>query len=438
MLLQGELGMNYKTILATIATMMASAITPTIFAASAPTWNKLIKAIQDGDLSTVQALMPVRGPRAIQPNEATHAGKTPLKMAQYEYAQARGVKKAKIQKVLIYINNLAKSPVAPKSIVPTRAALKPVVLKKPVAAKQVAPKIAMLKKPLQAKPIQLKPIQLKPVRVQPKPAQRLPIGVKKPTIVPRKTIVTPVKLIPAANNKPVWDRLIKAIERDDVTAVAAIVPAHIAPSERTKIHGRTPIQMAHYGNARKVIAYLQGLQAGAPARGQMQPAVATGNVLYFYDKAKPYYELTNFWYDPTKPRNLFKLKGMNWPTSEHYFQAQKFSNNPGIVQAIIKAPSARDAFDVAQQNNAAVDPSWHKGNPPRKEQVMYEALQAKFTQNPALRALLLSTGNAQLVEASPVDAYWGTGPIINGKWQGKNRLGILLMRLRTEMHLGKI
>ena len=60
---------------------------------------------------------------------------------------------------------------------------------------------------------------------------------------------------------------------------------------------------------------------------------------------------------------------------------------------------------------------------------MREALAAKFTQDAGLRALLLSTGEAPLVQLKPGDAYWGTGP--NGR--GRNALGALLMELRAAL-----
>ena len=63
---------------------------------------------------------------------------------------------------------------------------------------------------------------------------------------------------------------------------------------------------------------------------------------------------------------------------------------------------------------------------------MREVLRAKFTQHPDLRELLLSTGNARLVEAgrtdNAVNREWGE---VNGK--GMNKLGVLLMELRAEL-----
>jgi ribA/ribD-fused uncharacterized protein len=64
-----------------------------------------------------------------------------------------------------------------------------------------------------------------------------------------------------------------------------------------------------------------------------------------------------------------------------------------------------------------------------KDQVMLEALRAKFTQHEDLRAILLGTGEARLVEHTANDSYWGDG----GDGSGKNRLGQLLMGLREEL-----
>ncbi len=63
---------------------------------------------------------------------------------------------------------------------------------------------------------------------------------------------------------------------------------------------------------------------------------------------------------------------------------------------------------------------------------MRGVLRAKFTQHQDLRELLLSTGDARLVESAktdnPVNRLWGE---VNGK--GKNMLGVLLMELRSEL-----
>lgn len=68
----------------------------------------------------------------------------------------------------------------------------------------------------------------------------------------------------------------------------------------------------------------------------------------------------------------------------------------------------------------------------------------KFEQNPDLKALLLSTGDSILAEASPKDSVWGiamdaetaarTDP---SNWPGESLLGKILMELRQEFGGGK-
>ena len=64
---------------------------------------------------------------------------------------------------------------------------------------------------------------------------------------------------------------------------------------------------------------------------------------------------------------------------------------------------------------------------------------AKFTQNPAMKHHLLSTGNKRLAEASPPDPVWGVGlraddPRAKGprQWRGKYLLGEALSAIREE------
>lgn len=64
-----------------------------------------------------------------------------------------------------------------------------------------------------------------------------------------------------------------------------------------------------------------------------------------------------------------------------------------------------------------------------KVNVMREAVLAKFSQHDELRELLLSTGDAKLIEHTENDDYWGDG----GDGSGKNMLGRILMDVRTAL-----
>ena len=116
----------------------------------------------------------------------------------------------------------------------------------------------------------------------------------------------------------------------------------------------------------------------------------------------------------------------NWLTTEHYFQAQKFVGTP-LVGTIQMLERPREAFEKSRDPHYS---KWRRSDwESVKEDVMYKALQAKFTQHEKLRRKLLETGDRELIEHSPHDSYWGDG----GNGMGKNRLGELLMKLRREM-----
>jgi len=54
-----------------------------------------------------------------------------------------------------------------------------------------------------------------------------------------------------------------------------------------------------------------------------------------------------------------------------------------------------------------------------KDNIMWEAVLCKFKTHTDIRNILLSTGNAEIVENSPIDFYWGCG----ADGSGKNMLG---------------
>jgi N-glycosidase YbiA len=158
----------------------------------------------------------------------------------------------------------------------------------------------------------------------------------------------------------------------------------------------------------------------------------TGAYLYdpskticFYDAHHQYYEFTNFYSAP------ISHGGIVYPTSEHFFQAQKFINYPAISSQILSAPSPREAFDRARAHASFVRSDWHSG---AKDQAMLLALELKFSQHSGLKKLLVSTGDKLLVEHTTNDDYWGD----NGDGSGKNQLGQLLMWIRDQINSGKM
>lgn len=103
----------------------------------------------------------------------------------------------------------------------------------------------------------------------------------------------------------------------------------------------------------------------------------------------------------------------------------KFPSDPAYQERIRTSKKPGSAKKLGRTKKVPLRADWET----EKERVMATVLHAKFTQFDALKQLLLSTGDATLVEDSPTDKYWGCGK----KGDGKNRLGVLLMELRTRL-----
>jgi ribA/ribD-fused uncharacterized protein len=142
------------------------------------------------------------------------------------------------------------------------------------------------------------------------------------------------------------------------------------------------------------------------------------NPIKFYSVTEAYGEFSNFALYP------IRLKGKTWPTSEHYFQAQKFKGTPHETK-IRKASSPMQAAQLGRTRKVKLRPDWDKV----KDAVMLGAVRAKFTQHKELKESLLSTNNLPIIEHTVNDAYWGDG----GNGKGKNRLGQILVSVRKEL-----
>jgi ribA/ribD-fused uncharacterized protein len=122
-----------------------------------------------------------------------------------------------------------------------------------------------------------------------------------------------------------------------------------------------------------------------------------------------------------------RMKGKVWPTSEHYFQAQKFAGTEHEEEIrLIKSPMI--AARMGRDRKRPLRPDWESV----KDEIMLEAVRAKFTQSEELREFLLATGDAEIIERASNDGYWGDG----GDGSGRNMLGKTLMLVREELRKG--
>ncbi|MGF1428650.1 NADAR family protein [Kitasatospora sp. LaBMicrA B282] len=141
--------------------------------------------------------------------------------------------------------------------------------------------------------------------------------------------------------------------------------------------------------------------------------------IYFYGADEvPYGCFSNF-----SPHSL-ELDGHLWPTSEHYFQAQKFIGTRH-ADLIRRARTPLRAAELGRYRSKPLRRDWERV----KDDVMRRAVATKFRVHPDIRAVLLSTGDEEIVEDTTTDHYWGRGRT----GTGKNMLGRILMRTRGQL-----
>ncbi len=139
-------------------------------------------------------------------------------------------------------------------------------------------------------------------------------------------------------------------------------------------------------------------------------------VIAFYTTTGPYGCFSNFSHHGLELDNLW------WPTSEHYFQAQKFVGTKH-AELVRLAPSPKAAARMGRDRSRPLRTDWEQV----KDDVMRRAVLGKFEGRADIRAVLLDTGDEELIENSPIDPYWGCG----ADGLGLNMLGKILMETRT-------
>ena len=138
----------------------------------------------------------------------------------------------------------------------------------------------------------------------------------------------------------------------------------------------------------------------------------------FYSTGDGYGEFSNFAPFP------ITLDGKRWPTSEHYFQAQKFDDED-YREKIRKTNSPMIAARLGRSRKVPIRHDWEV----IKIEIMRRAVFAKFASHLELQEMLLATGEEKIVEAAERDDFWGCGA--NGL--GQNWLGRILMEVRSNL-----
>lgn len=123
-----------------------------------------------------------------------------------------------------------------------------------------------------------------------------------------------------------------------------------------------------------------------------------------------------------------------------HHKALLFAPEDPIVNSIVPkddstpVPHPRDLRSLGRQIPNFDDKTWGKN----RFKIVVQGNYLKFTQNKKLKEMLLNTGDAELVEASPRDRIWGVGfgakraNSMRHKW-GLNLLGKALMEVRERI-----
>ncbi|QSI32025.1 DUF1768 domain-containing protein [Variovorax sp. RKNM96] len=134
----------------------------------------------------------------------------------------------------------------------------------------------------------------------------------------------------------------------------------------------------------------------------------------------------------------FAIEGDTYRTAEHFMMAGKarLFGDAATCEKILAARTPGEAKKLGRQIRDFEEAKWLDA----RFDLVTRGNIAKFSQNKALGAFLLGTGQQVLVEASPVDAIWGIGLAATDaaaqdprSWQGLNLLGYALMAARDEL-----
>ncbi|MCF7910839.1 NADAR family protein [Candidatus Pacearchaeota archaeon] len=103
--------------------------------------------------------------------------------------------------------------------------------------------------------------------------------------------------------------------------------------------------------------------------------------------------LSNFYSSP------FIINNINFPTNEHFYQANKTINRDEF-QYVLDSDTPAIAKKRGKEIN--IDPNWNN----IKNRIMFIGVYNKFIQNNKLKFMLINTGNAELIEGN----YWNQLP----------------------------
>ena len=156
------------------------------------------------------------------------------------------------------------------------------------------------------------------------------------------------------------------------------------------------------------------------------------NVVAFWKVGNEYGVFSN-WY-----LRYMEIHAKKYNSVEQYMMYQKalIFGDDEIAHEIMQTHSMSKIKALGRRVRNYDDKKWNEV----RYDVVLTAVRAKFTQHKDLKRVLLETGDAEIVEASPYDRIWGIGTnrpheiMDKQKWKGQNLLGKALMQVREELN----
>lgn len=134
----------------------------------------------------------------------------------------------------------------------------------------------------------------------------------------------------------------------------------------------------------------------------------------------------------------FTLNRKEWTSSEKYFMYMKAVTfgDEKVAKEIYKLDDPRQIKEFGRKVKNYDDNVWDEV----REQIMYNAVKAKFEQDGLCNYCILEYPHETFIEGNPYDKIWGVGIKFNDNrifdktnWNGKNLLGKILTKVRDEI-----
>lgn len=138
------------------------------------------------------------------------------------------------------------------------------------------------------------------------------------------------------------------------------------------------------------------------------------------------------------PASPITVYGVQYRSAHQFYHALKAKTFKDLraYTMIMKCASARTQSDLASTIDNFDQKAWDD----KADEIMERALRYKFSQNEEAKKSLLATGDGVIVFCTRFQPYWGNGleledemNIDEEKWQGRNKLGKLLMKIRKDL-----